>query len=144
MKVFLSARYSRRNELKEIRSLLQQYGYEVCSRWLDTEWNETERESQVYSSAAPPEYREQYSQWDRDDVLACDYFVAFTEEPRSNTRGGRHVEFGIAIAAKKRIIVVGPRENIFYYLPEVHQIQPSHINDVFNKMDLILYLERNK
>ena len=122
MKVFLSARYSRREELKTIREVLKSYDIEVCSRWLDTEWTETERESNVYSSAAPPEYREQYAQWDKEDVLACDVFIAFTEQPRSNGRGGRHVEFGIAVASGKKLLVVGPRENIFYYLPSIRQI----------------------
>ena len=36
-------------------------------------------------------------------------------------RGGRHVEFGMAIAAQKRIVVIGPRENIFHWLPMIEQ-----------------------
>jgi hypothetical protein len=30
--------------------------------------------------------------------------------------GGRHVEFGLALAQGKRVIIVGPRENVFHYL----------------------------
>ena len=39
-------------------------------------------------------------------------------------RGGRHVEFGMALARRllsgaPRLIVVGYRENVFHYAPEV-------------------------
>jgi hypothetical protein len=119
MKVYLCSRYSRRDELLSVRGELQRLGHTVTSRWLDTEWNETEQEGQVYSSAAPPEYREQYAVTDVEDVLAADCLVAFTEQPRSGGRGGRHVEYGIALATGKRLIVVGPRENLFHHHPSV-------------------------
>lgn len=35
------------------------------------------------------------------------------------SRGGRHVEYGIALALEKAVIVVGPQENIFHLLPQV-------------------------
>lgn len=31
-------------------------------------------------------------------------------------RGGRHVEFGIALEREIPIFVIGPRENIFHYM----------------------------
>lgn len=46
--------------------------------------------------------------------------ISFTEPPRSGaSRGGRHVEYGIALARGVRVIVVGFRENIFHWLPQV-------------------------
>jgi hypothetical protein len=47
--------------------------------------------------------------------------VSFTEQPRAlnGNRGGRHVEFGLAVALNKRLIVVGYRENLFHWLPQV-------------------------
>lgn len=119
MKIFLSSRYSRRDELRLLRLDLQRLGYTVVSRWLDTEWNETERESRLYSSAAPPEYRQQYAVTDLADVVACDCLIAFTEPPRSKGRGGRHVEYGAALALAKRILVVGYHENLFHHHPSV-------------------------
>lgn len=119
MKIYLASRYSRRDELRVIADELRGLGHTITSRWLDTTWEEKERDSQVYSSAAPPEYREKHSVEDLDDVLAADTFVAFTEEPRYGGRGGRHIEMGAALAVGKRIIVVGPRENLFYHHPRV-------------------------
>ena len=43
--------------------------------------------------------------------------IVFTGEP--STSGGLHTEFGMALALKKRLILVGPRENVFHTLPEV-------------------------
>jgi hypothetical protein len=34
-------------------------------------------------------------------------------------RGGRHVEFGVAVASGKRLIVIGYRENVFRWLAQV-------------------------
>lgn len=119
MKFYLCARYSRRDELRSVREELQRLGHTVTSRWLDTNWEEKERQDQVHSSAAPPEYREQYAVADLEDVRAADCLIAFTEEPRSGGRGGRHVEYGAALALGKRIIVVGHRENLFHHHPSV-------------------------
>ena len=116
MKIYLCSRYSRRDEMRSVREELQRLGHTVTSRWLDTEW---ERKDDSGSAAAPPEYREQYAVVDMDDVLNSDCLIAFTEEPRGGGRGGRHVEFGIALALGKRLIVVGHRENLFYHHPAV-------------------------
>ena len=44
--------------------------------------------------------------------------IAFSEEPRAlnASRGGRHVEFGIALALGKKVAVVGPRGKHLPYL----------------------------
>ncbi len=36
------------------------------------------------------------------------------------SRGGRHVEAGYALAKGKYLVLVGPRENVFYSLPHWH------------------------
>lgn len=119
MKVYLCGRYSRRDELRGVRGELQSLGHVVTSRWLDTEWTETERQGQVHSAAAPPEYRRQHAVADLEDVAAADCLVAFTEDQRGGGRGGRHVELGAALALGKQVIVVGPAENLFCHHPLV-------------------------
>lgn len=115
MKVFLSSRYSRRDELRTIRTELQSFGYDVVCRWLDTEWN---HKDDTGSSAAPPEYRAEYAVKDLEDVRSCDVLVAFAERVRGG-RGGRHVEMGAALALGKHVIVVGWKEHIFHEHPSV-------------------------
>lgn len=116
MKIYLAARYSRRDEMREIAAKLEQMGHVITSQWLDTNWEVTEKGS----SAAPAEYREEHSAIDMGDVKAANCIISFTEEPRtSRGRGGRHVEHGLAAAWGHRLVVVGYRENLFHHLPGV-------------------------
>jgi hypothetical protein len=54
-----------------------------------------------------------------DMKSTADIIILFSEKSGISHRGGRHVEFGLAIGLKKRLIVIGPRENIFHCLPQV-------------------------
>jgi nucleoside 2-deoxyribosyltransferase len=116
VKIYLCGRYSRRDELRSVADELRRHGHTITSGWLETAW---ERKDDQGSSAAPAEYRQEHSVKDMEDVRAADCLVAFTEEPRSGGRGGRHVEFGMAAAWGKRLIVVGHREHLFCHLPQV-------------------------
>jgi hypothetical protein len=107
MKIYLASRYDRREELAGIARLLEAQGHHVTSRWLEGH-GAPDADSALY---------------DLTDVIVADALVLFTEEPTAHVayaaRGGRHVEFGYALRAGKRMFVVGPRENIFHELPEV-------------------------
>jgi nucleoside 2-deoxyribosyltransferase len=128
VRVYLAARYSRRLELCEYRDQLEYVGYEVTSRWLngahqvylDGEPLGPEQEALIESGKASPEVRGRFAAEDWADVTEADIVISFTEPPRSKaSRGGRHVEFGAALALAKRCVVVGFRENVFHCLPEV-------------------------
>jgi hypothetical protein len=59
---------------------------------------------------------------DFTEVLRSDIMIFFSNPPDVPTiRGGRHVEFGIALASSVLICVIGPKENIFHYvdLPDI-------------------------
>lgn len=129
MIIYLAARYSRRLELCGYRAQLAARGIGVTSRWLDgghqigtdgqplTEEGERRFEA---GDASADELRVKFANDDLEDVLAARLLVAFTETPRTATsRGGRHVELGIALGASIPIAVVGPRENIFCWLPQI-------------------------
>lgn len=135
MNIYLAARYSRREELCGYREQLRSLGHVVDAVWLNGQHQisdtgtplsesgeklvEGDDELTSLRSAA---LREHFAKEDLRDVVDCDYLIAFTEQPRSNSsRGGRHVELGIAIGLGKTVLIVGPRENIFCWLPEVYQ-----------------------
>jgi hypothetical protein len=125
MFIYLCSRYSRRDELRQVRERLQNAGHTITSEWLDTDWV-IDAEKEFAASHAPAEFREEYAVKDLDNVLACEILIAFTE-PSGNggLRGGRHVEFGAALAWGKKIVVVGQRENIFYFHPRVQFFQTT-------------------
>lgn len=121
--VYLAARYSRREELCAYRDVLEQHGFVVTSRWLNGQHplaDEGTADSLVLSEEASLEERARFAQEDWYDVIRADWHINFTEPPRSpHSRGGRHVELGGALATMKRVIVIGPAENVFHCLPQV-------------------------
>ena len=143
MQIYLAARYSRRLELCGYREQLRAMGHAVEAVWLDGEhqisnegvpigehgealveaMSESGRENfYANDNARADALRLKFAEDDLDDVQSCDLCIAFTEPPRSKaSRGGRMVELGVAIGQGKRIMIVGPRENIFCWLPEIDQ-----------------------
>lgn len=112
MKIYLAASYSRRIEMTEYAKLLESDGHTITSDWItgiheQTPWTETT-----------------YAQDDLRCIREAEVFLSFTEPedvPNLRKRGGRHVEFGYAFAYGKHCVIVGPRENAFYHLLNVHQ-----------------------
>lgn len=92
-----------------VAKALNRLGHYVTSRWiygLHEDKNLTE---------------DQYAQQDLEDIRRADAFLLFTDAPQfATTSGGRHVETGFALANSKPIAIIGPRENIFHHLPQIH------------------------
>jgi hypothetical protein len=112
MRFYLAGRYGRRSELDEYAALLKHLGHTVTSRWLDGV-------HEAKDAAATDEEKMLWALDDMVDIQRADWLVHFCE-PDSHahgaSRGGRHVEFGIALAQKKNIAIVGKPENIFHCL----------------------------
>lgn len=124
--IYLAARYSRRLELCGYRDQLIQNGFPVNSRWLNGAHQianglplGASGESAV-ENGSDHDLCRQFAEEDMSDVLSAETLISFTEPPDSDARrGGRHVEYGIAVACRKRTIVIGYRENVFHFLPTV-------------------------
>jgi nucleoside 2-deoxyribosyltransferase len=113
MWLYFAGRYGRREELKRYAGELRAMGITVTSRWLDGAHEDDN---------GTPEEAERFAIEDLKDLDVADVLVAFTESPGAvpnRARGGRHVEFGYALAKGKQVCVVGHRENVFCYLPDV-------------------------
>lgn len=130
MKIYLAARYSRRLELCGYRTELEALGHTVQARWLNGEHQLSNEGTPIGESGEAlveagacdeaAKLRARFALDDWEDVNAAQCVISFTEAPRSSAnRGGRHVEYGIGLANKARVIVVGHRENIFHWLPQV-------------------------
>lgn len=136
--LYLAGRYSRREELHELAKTIGEMNtakweprFFVSARWLtgEHEWTGTP------DGEIPVEDQAGFAQEDLNDIMNCDVMVCFTEPAgQGSARGGRHVEFGYAIAHRMPVLLVGPRENIFYSLPNVIQIG--------NKNDLLAIFQR--
>src|SRR5262249_40345922 len=84
------------------------HGHVVTSRWHRrgaTEPQGAGRGALLAQSAAE----------DLEDIDSADALVLFTQAGK-HFAGGRHVEAGDALGRGKRVIIFGPRENVFYHL----------------------------
>lgn len=119
MKIYLAARYSRYPEMQQYAEQLQALGHTVTSRWIAGNHQISDAGLSEEGSQAE---RVRFAEEDFFDLVQADAVISFTEEPRSlnSSRGGRHVEFGMAIAFEKWCAVVGWRENIFHCMEEVN------------------------
>jgi len=113
LSVYLAARYARRKEMLAIRRVLEAAGHRVTARWVlglhDTAAGMSDQDAALE---------------DLVDLERADVCVSFTEagDVAGRARGGRHVEFGWALARGKRVIVYGPRENVFHHHPRVEVV----------------------
>ena len=113
MKFYLAGQWSRRDEIEGYAASLRADGHEVVSRWHSILMGDDHAVSEF-------NWRE-WANADLDDIFKADAFVAFMEPRGTMSRGGRHVEWGFALAAMKMrdglMLIVGEEvESQFYAL----------------------------
>lgn len=123
LNVYFAARYSLHPQMRLYAEQLERLGYKVTSRWIYGGHDTVD--------ANHDEDKQRYAEEDLEDLLLADIIVSFTEDPSTQVpgraRGGRHVEFGIAIGMNHYVsnfkvidtVVIGYRENAFHWLPDV-------------------------
>lgn len=132
MRIYLSSRFGRQEELRGYASALEDLGHTITSSWLQAGVRDLPEYS-VDESAA-----RRCAVADANDILRSHCLIAFTESPEprlGGQRGGRHVEFGVGLVMSllhdtnmhgagwnfppMRLVVVGYRENVFHAMPGV-------------------------
>ena len=117
MKIYVAAQYSWRDQVKAYAKQLEDAGFEITSTWL-----RERKGSGIELTELSNRFLREHAANDLRDIEAADMVVFFSVGPTELTkRGGRHVEFGLAYAMGKKIVVCGPKENIFHYLDEIVQ-----------------------
>jgi nucleoside 2-deoxyribosyltransferase len=102
-KVYISAPWPLKPQALAAKGLCEQAGIEVTSQWI------TQPQTAQLSHA--------WATVDLADVAAADVLMALNPlEWEDKGTGGRHVEFGYALASGKGIVIVGTRTNVFHYL----------------------------
>jgi hypothetical protein len=125
MKIYVASKFERQQELKGYAQELRAVGHVVTARWLV---EETEEDANHPNSvwlkngwSNDPAQLAKFAQTDIDDIKDADALMVFTHDGMA--RGGMHVEFGLAIALNKMLIVVGPRPTLFHFLPQVRHFE---------------------
>jgi nucleoside 2-deoxyribosyltransferase len=126
--IYLAAPYRRRDELRAIAEELASFGVRPTSRWLLEDFS-----LNVKLTELPDELNTNIAEMDLADIISADGFLFFAEDANNQPpRGGRHVEFGYALAQGLQMYVIGDKENIFHYLPNVHHF--ATFNDFTKEM----------
>lgn len=115
LSVYLASRHEDREDIIRVRKSLVKNGINVTSRWLleggvlKTNVVENEREGSLHVLTN-----------DLEDINIADAVVVFSPKKAfGNGTGGRHVEFGYSLGIGKRLVLVGFRENVFHWHPDV-------------------------
>jgi hypothetical protein len=104
-RIYIAAMYSQMEQMRGPAAALRERGHEVTARWID-------------GAEATLDETSDGAAMDLDDIDRADCVLSFTQPKGTMFKGGgRHVEYGYAIAKRKRLIIVGERENIFHHLP---------------------------
>jgi nucleoside 2-deoxyribosyltransferase len=115
LKAYLAAQYARRDELRTYVKPLADVGIEVTSRWLE---EDAPLKSQMGDHTE--EFYKYTAKIDLEDIDRADIVIFFAEDPLVGVvRGGRHVEFGYALAKEKPIAAISFKENVFHYVEGV-------------------------
>ena len=119
MHVYLAARYGRHEEMVSYAKVLEDAGHVVTARWI-----RGGHELQKGDRHAVAEQNERFAIEDVEDITKSDCVISFSEDPKTAdkkrpSKGGKDVEFGLGLALNKRMILVGPRVNVFHWLPNV-------------------------
>jgi hypothetical protein len=127
MRVYLSARFRRQEEMRRYAGQLRAEAIEVVSAWHDID-----SPSSDGFSGLDDQRRAWLAMLDLQQLSGTNVLAVFansepvvsTAEDRSvvttyDFRGRHNVEFGTALALGKRLLLVGSPENSFYCLPDV-------------------------
>jgi nucleoside 2-deoxyribosyltransferase len=103
-RVYVAAPYPERDAARRVAQALEQAGLDVTSTWV--------RQDDAPSDAS--------ARRDLADLARADVLVALNPAAWADRgTGGRHVEFGYALALGKALVVVGVRSHVFHELPAV-------------------------
>lgn len=106
IKVYLAARFPKREELEKLVPEIEKIGWKINARWV--------------FGGEEGLTRTDIAMLDIEDVESSDAIILFTEPYGSLVPGGgRFVEFGYALACDKKCFVIGEYENVFTHHPAV-------------------------
>lgn len=118
--------------MRVIRDEIHQLGHMVTSRWIDQHGGDLLESIVADKLNAAPDECTRYAENDIADLAVADMVISFTSADGGG-KGGRHWELGFAYGfGGKRLIIIGPRENIFHTLiPEIWPDWPTARGAIF-------------
>ena len=114
-RVYIAARYERREEMVLRARELEAIGAVSTATWLNGEHEALDNAPGFGGMASV------FAHEDVKDIAQSHWLALFTDPPGTPSRGGRHTEFGIAFALSCALAVIGEPENVFHWHDEVQR-----------------------
>lgn len=106
MKIYLAAQFKEQEIMMQWAILLREHGHFITSRWLFA------KEELTNSNKATDA-----AKIDLEDIDEAECMISSTlNRGELYTGGGRHIEYGYALAKGKKLINVGGYESVFHNL----------------------------
>ncbi len=119
--IYLCANYSQWLRLFDVEApILRSEGHQVDCRWIQGDHQMIQGLEPGVEMSAKYEVNQRIAHRDYHDLRCCDTLIYFYS-PEGSNRGGRHVEFGIALERQMDIFIIGKLENVFHYLPGIQR-----------------------
>ncbi len=110
MRIYVAARWGRREEAARLAQILIEEDHVITSSW-------------HVAGVSEGRSKRDNALMDVSELDAADCIVLLAEPlDKDNAGGGRYFECGYACARHLRIIVVGERELVFFHLPQVEVV----------------------
>ncbi len=108
--LYVAASFEQVDHVRDLRARLSDY-VDITSTWCD--------EPPMVNNDPRNEPREMRTRGNEDylDIQRSDMVAILTDVP--STSGGFHTELGIALALDKRLLLVGPRLNVFHFMNKI-------------------------
>lgn len=117
--------------MQNLQADLEREGIEVNSRWLKSEVNFAALTDSQYVDMA-------LANW--EDIRLCDIFISYQPPHAPQSSGARHTEFGLALAMGTPIIILGRRDQIYQFLPQVTHLPTFRASSI---ADAIIGIKRH-
>lgn len=109
---YIAAPFSEKAAAAAVVALLKEHGFGCTSRWITQDQLDIGQRNEIEN--------QRWADADLEDVASADFLIALNLPGwEYKGSGGRHVEFGYALALKIPIILVGKRSSLFHHKREV-------------------------
>jgi hypothetical protein len=129
--VYISANSVRHEETHQNADVLSAFGYVISSRWHDNYGRNMPSQLGPEDIIANIDFCDGVARSRIGDLSKADIFLLVTYSHQDEI-GEMDTEFGVAIGLSKRIIIVGPKANVFHSIKEFeyHASREDFINHV--------------
>lgn len=132
VKVYLAARFSRKQELAEVADRLRTIDLDNIATWVTGAHDYTG----VPDEHIPVQAQAEFAAEDLAEIHRADMVIVFTDEPgQGGSRGGKHFEAGFALALQKPMVIIGPLENVFFSYLATREHRARHYDDLDTFID---------